>query len=178
MASVGGLPLAEFFGHLPPRRACPRHPQDAAEHGPVVVGRSADRSPLRRQQRANLRPLLVSEPRLFERDRGDLGRACPLESTPSGAFGGPATSCHGLVRPPPRRPSQEEASSSLRLGHRQYQLPRLRHGRRDQAGAEIPLLPPLPASSSRAARCTTTRKAWASRQRVMCRCQAPHLLTS
>jgi transposase len=46
-------------------------------------------------------------------------------------------------------------SPSLRLGHREYQFPHLRHGRRDQAWVEIPLLLALSAPSSRA--CTRSK---------------------
>jgi hypothetical protein len=176
VASVGSLPLTELLGHLPPRGSRPRNPQDAAQDGAVLVEWSACPTPLRWQEGADQRPLLVGEVRLFERDRRALGRPFSAYGVPSRAFCGPAAGRHGLVRPPPQRPSQEETSSSLRLDHRQYQPPDLRDGRRDQARVEIPFLR-LPSSSTAAQR-VTAKKAWASRQMVMWRCQASHLLTS
>jgi hypothetical protein len=164
MASVGGLPLAVLHRHFSPRRSGPSHPKDAAQDDAVVVGRPAYPAALWRQQRAHQRPLLVGEVRLFGRDRGGLERPFCAERSPRRASCGPAAGRCGLVRSPPPRPSQEEASSSLRLGHREHQATHLGHRRGDQVEIEIPLL--RLASSSAAARRVTTRKAWASRHRV------------
>src|SRR5919112_1421235 len=114
MASVGSLPLAVLLGHLPPRRSGPRHPLDAAQDGAVVLGWSTCPTSARWQQRAEQRPLLVGEVRLFERDRRALGRPFCAYGMPSRAFRDPPAGRYGLVSPSPQRPPQQEASSSLR----------------------------------------------------------------
>jgi hypothetical protein len=181
MAPVGTLPLPILSGHLPPRRSRPRHPQDAAEHSAVVEGWSAYLAALRRQQGTRQRPLLVGEPPPFRRDRRGLEGFLLAKSLPGGAFRGQACLAaagrHRLVSPPPSRPPQQEASSALRRGHGEDELPRLRHRRRDQVGIETPFLW-LRSSSTAALWRVTARKAWASRHRVTCRCQESHLLTS
>jgi hypothetical protein len=80
----------------------------------------------------------VSLASLLGRERGDLGRPFPRRGTPGGAFCGPAAGRHGLARPSPRRPPQEEASSPPWLRHREHQTAHLRHRRRDRARVEIP----------------------------------------
>jgi hypothetical protein len=179
VAPVGALPLAVLIWHLPPRRSGPRYPQYAAQDDVVVVGRSASPAPLRRQQRKRQGPLLVGEVRLLGRDRRGLWRSFSAWRVSRRASCGPACLAaarrHRLVRSPPRRPSQEEASSPFRLGHREHQATYLRHRRGDQLRIEIPLFG-LPSSSAR--RRVTARKAWASRHRVTWRCQASHFLTS
>jgi len=60
-------------------------------------------------------------------------RSFRAERLLSGTFRSPAAGRHRLVSPPPQRPFQQEASSFLRLGYRQYQPPDPRHRRRDQA---------------------------------------------
>src|ERR671910_3181017 len=83
----------------------------------VVVGWSAYLASLGRQQRTHQRPLLVGEVRLLWRDRDRLGRSFCAGRGSRGAFGCQtglaAAGRHGLVRPPPHRPFEEEASSSF-----------------------------------------------------------------
>ena len=177
MTPVGTLPLAVLFGHLPPRRSGPGHPQDATEHSAVVERWSAYLAALRRQQGTHQSPLLVGEVRLFGRDRGDLGRPFSDWRVSLRAPYGPAASRHRLVSSPPQRPSQQEAPSPFGLGHSEHQAAHLGHRRRDHTRVETPFLG-LSSSSMAALWRVTTRKAWASRLRVMWRCHESHLLTS
>src|SRR5215213_1103107 len=66
VAPVRGLPLAELFRHLSPRRSRPRHPQDASEYGAVVVVGAA-RWRLGRDERLDYLPLFVGERPSFPR---------------------------------------------------------------------------------------------------------------
>jgi hypothetical protein len=144
-------------------------------------GRCAYLASLGRQQRIHQRPLLVGEGCLLRRDRDRLGRSFCAGRGPRGAFGGQARLAaagrHRLVRPPPGRPPQMEASSAFRRGHGEDELPRLRHCRRDEIGVEPPFLG-LPSSSTAALWRVRARKPWASKLRVMWRCHESHLLTS
>src|SRR3712207_4061379 len=89
---------------------------------------------------------------------------------------------HRLVSPAPQRPSQPEDSLLFGSSHRQDHSPDLRYGRWDQLGVEILWveIPPLATlSSCSAAKRTTTRKACAKRQSVVCRVPAvplPYLI--
>src|SRR5918997_857261 len=129
VAPEGSLPLAVLLRHLSPRRSGPSHPQDAAQDDAVIVGRAAYLALLRRQQRNQQGPLLVGEVRLFGRDRRALERPFCAQRSPRRAPCGPAAGRHGLVRPPPHGPSQEEASSPFGLGHREHEATRLWHRR-------------------------------------------------
>ena len=127
------------------------------------------------QQGTHQCPLLVGEPRLFGRDGRGLEGRLRVERSPGVA---PrrlaclaAASRHRLVSPSPQRPPQQEASSSLRLGHREHEPSRLGHRRGYQGEIEIPLLPCLSSCSTEEP--TTARKAWASRQRVTWRASHP-----
>jgi hypothetical protein len=79
VASKHAVPLAIFVRQVPPLRTRPRHPHHTFEIQPVVLGRTASPTSLRRQKRANQRPLRV-------RHANPLTQRClpkdSLESTP------------------------------------------------------------------------------------------------
>ena len=120
---VGRLPLAVFRRHRAPRGAGAHHPQDAGEHGPVVVARPPRRRLLRREQRlrrgatrrrsAPPRPLRAAVRR--GRVAGSPGgaRAARRGSgrRPPGGPGATATSRAGTAAAPRLRPWRAPAGA-------------------------------------------------------------------
>ena len=98
--------------------------------------------------------------------------------TPEGVTGPPAVvAAAGLRLPlaPPARPVQPEGAAVGRVGQHAQQPPDRRRGERDPAVRDRRPLSPTPALA--VAR-VTSRKACASRQRVMCRYHPCHFRTS
>ena len=144
---VRRLPFAVLLRHRPPRGPGAHHPQDAAEHGAVVVARSAFRRLLRWESGRNAEPLGGAESGIGRRGRrgsagGRPGRS-PIRPPRGGAAGGDR-----LVGPPPPRPVDPERPALRGVAHREHQPAHLRHRERDQAGNGTPL---VPRSSARAA---------------------------
>ena len=137
---VGRLPLAVLLWHRSPRGSGAHHPQDADEHGPVVVGRPPRHGLLRWQHRRDTLPLGVGQPHLDRARRwcgagGWWGR--PAERAPRGVAAG----SDRLVGPSPSGPTEPERPLLRGLAHGQDQPVHLRHRERDQAGVGAPFSP-------------------------------------
>ncbi len=59
--AVDGAPQTESLGQVAPRGAGAQDPENAFEHGPVVLGGPAGAGVLRRQQRTKALPLRVAQ---------------------------------------------------------------------------------------------------------------------
>jgi hypothetical protein len=150
---VRRLPLAVFRWQRSPGGAGAHHPQDASEHGPVVVARPSGRGLLGREQRLDPAPLGVGQLHLGGRGRrssagGRCGRSA--ERTPRGM----AARGNRLVASPPSGPREPERPLLRGVAHGEDQPTHLWHRERDQAGVGAPF---CPCSSCRAAWRMTTR---------------------
>ena len=154
IALVRRFPLAALLGHRAPRGPRAHHPQDAGEHGPVVMARSPGRWLLGRQQR--LRPGATRRRSAPPRPLADGGAArargrAAWRDVRRTAWQRAATAWWARRhRDQPSRNDRRSAASPIASD----QPAHLRHREGDQVGIGAPF---CPHSSCRAAWRRTTR---------------------
>jgi hypothetical protein len=177
VAAINGVPWAELRWELVPGGVGAQHPEDAGQDRPGGSADAAGRcswseewlhtDPLSLRQVRPGRHHSRSPRRCDGRGWPVTDRTCsrPREEMPATG--------DGLMHTPPPGPLQMKRVVRDGLTQQGQQTADLRYGERDQLVRGAPPFSPVVAVSR-----VTSRYAWASKAKVMWRCQASHWRTS